>query len=116
MPISIVLVLVRKCIANKLIFEVFDIPSAVPNIPSHCSLLWYRKGIVYQPLYKVLCTSVFRLLSYRDMHDVCAEAFLWFVKEEVFTRMYITMPIFCMPPNSITLLRFRHWSIPIEQF
>ena len=47
--------------------------------------------------------------------NVWAEVdFLWFSKKgNVYTNF--TMPIFCVSPNSIMLLSFRCWSIPVSE-
>ena len=92
---SIVLVLVHKCIVYQhIIVEIccevltfyccnkycsLSISELQEHASSHCSLLWYTKGTVYQqnyykigavPVYKVLCMYVFRLLSYWSLRVV----------------------------------------------
>ena len=104
MPIPIV---PWECLFSCGIFEIVLFTKFVCISPqyasSHCSLLWYEKGIICQqlsgiklwwtlPFNKVLCIKVFRLLN-------CMSYSGFFQKR----KCLHLMPIFCTSPNSLTL-------------
>ena len=100
-------------------------------ISSHCSLLWYTKGIVYQQNYYKIGAKSLNSTSLQSFVRVCIQVielhelacriimygrscFLRFSKKgDVYTNL--TMPIFCASLTSITSLSFRCWSIPASE-
>ena len=124
----------------------FQHSTAVPNIvyislflseleervSSHCSLLWYTKGIVYQQNYHMIGAEPLKSTCLQSFVHVCIQVielqelacrivmigrscfFLWFYKKgDVDTNF--TMPIFCVSPKSITSPSLKCWSILISE-
>ena len=132
MSISVVLVLVHKCIVYQQIVEICCEVSVFPlvsyrnmHLPSVvcCGTqraLFTNKIIIrlvpnHQtlPIYKVLCMYVFELqeLACRIVMYGLKMFLCGFLKKE----MLITMPVFCVSPNSITSPSFICWSIPVSE-
>ena len=138
--ISIVLVLVQKCIVYQQIVGIccvvltfysctkysLSISDLQEQASSHCSLLWYTKGIVYQQNYHTIgavslnCTCFVHVriqvqeLAHRIVMYGPKLFFWWFSKKgDVYTNF--TMSIFCMSPNSITSPNCRCWSIQVSE-
>ena len=141
--ISIVLVLVQKCIVYQQIVGIcckistfycctkYCLSELEERVSSHCSLLWYTKGIVYQQNYHMIGAEPLKSTCLQSFVHVCIQVielqelacrivmigrscFLWFYKKgDVDTNF--TMPIFCVSPNSITSPSFKCWSILISE-
>ena len=105
----------------------FCISELQEHASSHCSLLWYTKGIVQQQNYYKIgaaslnstCLHVYnassQVIESQELacRIVCMglRCFLWFSKKgDVYT-----IPLFCTSPNSSTSLSFRWWSSPVSE-
>ena len=138
MSISIVLVLVQKCIVYQQIVriccEILTLYCCTKyslsiklreHASSHCVV---HKGLFFQQKYHKWCRIIKLYLftkfcactySCYCVTEACMsmygpKLFLWFSKNgDVYTNF--TMPIFCVLPNSITSSSFECWSISVSE-